>query len=137
MGFLFVHFLVIFVVSFSIFPLQIKLLSRDVFSNLLLPDESLKHRNISSPLLRCSSPLKERMAILLFPALLSRSADDASCVASFIHVLGVLHQAQFEICGMKMVMLSDDSARELKIMFSLDVKVSLSVYQINNYSLSP
>lgn len=65
------------------------------------------------------------MAILLFPSLLSRSVEDASSAAGFIHVLEVLYLAQFEICGMKMVMLSDDSVKELRMIFSLDAQVSL------------
>ncbi len=68
------------------------------------------------------SPLNERTAILLLPSLLE-SRTRSGGTSGFVQVLEALHKAGFQFCGLKVVLLSKDSARELKILCCAEVEV--------------
>ncbi len=91
----------------------------DNFDHILLP-EACRKRLKSSSSMNYVSPLLERTIIFLPPTLLF---PEGVKVPRFIHVLEVLNRIKFELCGMKMVLLSEDSVREIKIMLSLDIEV--------------
>ena len=77
------------------------------------------------------SPLNERTAILLLPSLMGHwmggetDGGRGSGFGGWTKVLEVLHKGSFQLCGVKVVMMSKDSAREIKIMCSADISVSL------------
>lgn len=86
--------------------------------------EKLKFSSSSSSSLSLTyvSPLLERTVIILPSFFFARPRDGPS-VASFIHVLDFLCQSKFDICGMKTVLLSPDSAQELQVILSLEIEV--------------
>ena len=102
--------------------LQMPLITQDGFNNFILSDACQKSLK-SASVLSYISPLNERTAIVLLPSLLGRLAKGNSGTVGFTHVIEVLYKARFDLCGMKMLLLSKDSARELKIMCSSDIKV--------------
>ena len=102
--------------------IQIKLLTKDIFSDLLLPEEHRKLKPVPSSTATYISPLLERTVIILPSSLLTQQ-EKKPATLGFIHVLDFLHRSKFEICGMKMILFSEDSVREIRIILSLDVKV--------------
>lgn len=99
--------------------MQIKALSEDNFSNLALSSSYEKKRQSSSSYI---SPLLERTLIVLPPSFLCRQRDKSD-THGFVHVLDFLLQSKFDVCGMKMVLLSRSSAQQLKFKLSLDIEV--------------
>ena len=126
---MFSYNLVLIDLDYSLVSLiQITLLCPDAFNGTLLSDESLESLKVSITL-PYSSPLAERTAILLLPILMVGSVEEeASTPAGFIRVLEILHEAHFSFCGMKMVTLSDDSARKLGDMLALDIEVRYPIH---------
>lgn len=98
---------------------QIKHLTENSFSNLFLPENCLKKQP------SYSSPLLERTAIILPPSFLVSPAERLD-THGFISMLEFLSQsARFELCGLKMVLFSEDAAGELALRLSLGEKVVL------------
>jgi hypothetical protein len=114
---------------------QIKNLSEDNFDNLVFSKECLerlKHATSSSAMLTYVSPLLERTAIILPPSFFEKMHRDQQHVAEFVHVLDFLVQSRFDVCGMKMVLFSNDSAQKLRAILSLDVEVRHSYIRCNH-----
>ena len=49
----------------------------------------------------------------------------------FVYILDFLCQSKFLICGIKLVLLSNDTAQELKLTLSLDIEVLLRVITVS------
>lgn len=99
--------------------MQVKALSVDNFNGLTLSSEYQKKRKSSSSY---ASPLLEKTLILLPPSFLHQQRDKPD-TNGFVHVLDFLLQSKFDVCGMKMVLLSRNSAEELKLILSLNIEV--------------
>lgn len=106
---------------------QINTLAKDNFDNLALSGECLEKlkQESSSRLLSFVSPLLERTAIVLPSSFFARHGDREG-VDDFIHVLDFLCQSKFDICGIKMVLFSDDRAKELRTILHDEIEASFS-----------
>ena len=79
-------------------------------------------RSSSPSLLGFVSPLLERTAVILPSSFFTLSPTDRSSVDGFIYVLDLLHQTKFFLCGMKMVLFSSSSAKELQKILSMEME---------------
>lgn len=102
---------------------NIQTLREDNFDRVALSEECLKRmRSSSNSLLGFVSPLLERTAVILPSSLFTFSPTDRSSVDGFIYVLDLLHQTKFFICGMKLVLFSSSSAKELQRILSMEME---------------
>lgn len=102
---------------------QINVLCEDNFGNLALSGECLeKLKHASSSLLSFVSPLLERTAIVLPSSFFAQHGDKQG--DDFIHMLDFLCHSKFDICGMKMVLFSEGSAKELCTILNYEIKAS-------------